>query len=75
MTSLAIGATLVQTRWLNADCIRLFTRVVSSHSPTMALQNYLFGTYTDRGFKTCGGRPGALGFESLDAQTYADWGM
>ena len=34
-----------------------------------------FGTYTDRGPKTCAGRPGAQGFEALDAQTYADWGV
>eukprot|EP00730_Choanoeca_flexa_P002655 TRINITY_DN11122_c0_g1_i1.p1 TRINITY_DN11122_c0_g1~~TRINITY_DN11122_c0_g1_i1.p1 ORF type:complete len:493 (+),score=81.50 TRINITY_DN11122_c0_g1_i1:160-1479(+) len=36
---------------------------------------FLFGTYTDRGTKTCAGRPGALGFEDIDAQTYADWGI
>ena len=35
----------------------------------------LFGTYTDRGTQTCGGRPGAQGSEALDAQTYADWGV
>ena len=33
-----------------------------------------FGIYTDRGTKTCGGRPSAQGFEKLDAATYAlDW--
>lgn len=35
----------------------------------------LFGTYTDRGSKTCAKRPGALNFEELDAQTYAAWGV
>ena len=35
----------------------------------------LFGTYTDRGTKTCGGKPGALGHEKVDAQTYASWGV
>ena len=34
-----------------------------------------FGTYTDRGTKTCGGKPGALGHEKVDAQTYASWGV
>jgi len=34
-----------------------------------------FGTYTDRGTKTCGGKPGALGHEKLDAATYASWGV
>mmetsp|Transcript_25104 Transcript_25104/g.74918 ORF Transcript_25104/g.74918 Transcript_25104/m.74918 type:complete len:417 (-) Transcript_25104:82-1332(-) len=35
----------------------------------------LFGTYTDRGTKTCGGRPGAQGYESIDAKAYASWGV
>jgi len=35
----------------------------------------LFGTYTDRGSETCAGRPGAQDHESIDAQTYADWGV
>eukprot|EP01119_Soliformovum_irregulare_P001318 TRINITY_DN11045_c0_g1_i1.p1 TRINITY_DN11045_c0_g1~~TRINITY_DN11045_c0_g1_i1.p1 ORF type:complete len:408 (-),score=91.68 TRINITY_DN11045_c0_g1_i1:124-1185(-) len=34
-----------------------------------------FGLYTDRGNKTCAGRPGALGFEEIDARTYAEWGV
>ena len=35
----------------------------------------LFGIYTDRGEKTCVGRPGSFGYEKLDAQTYASWGV
>lgn len=34
-----------------------------------------FGIYTDRGTSTCGLRPGSQGFESLDASTYASWGV
>mmetsp|Transcript_61297 Transcript_61297/g.133174 ORF Transcript_61297/g.133174 Transcript_61297/m.133174 type:complete len:393 (-) Transcript_61297:33-1211(-) len=34
-----------------------------------------FGLYSDRGNLTCGGRPGARGFEVIDARTYADWGV
>jgi len=34
-----------------------------------------FGIYTDRGALTCAGRPGSLGHEELDAQTFADWGV
>ena len=34
-----------------------------------------FGIYTDRGNLTCAGRPGSKGFEDLDAQTYASWGV
>ena len=35
----------------------------------------LFGTYTDRGSRTCAGRPGAQGHEAIDAATYASWGV
>ena len=34
-----------------------------------------FGLYTDIGPKTCQGRPGSLGFEAIDAETYAAWGV
>jgi len=34
-----------------------------------------FGLYTDRGTATCQGRPGSYGYEQLDAQTYASWGV
>ena len=29
----------------------------------------------DRGYKTCAGRPGSLGYEVKDANTYASWGV
>ena len=35
----------------------------------------LFGLYSDAGFKTCAGRPGSLGYEEIDAETYAEWGV
>lgn len=34
-----------------------------------------FGIYSDRGTATCANRPGSLGHETLDAQTFADWGV
>ncbi len=34
-----------------------------------------FGIYSDAGTKTCAGRPGSKGFETIDAQTYADWSV
>jgi len=34
-----------------------------------------FGIYTDRGNTTCAGAPGSGGYETLDAQTYAAWGV
>jgi alpha-galactosidase len=33
----------------------------------------LFGLYTDLGTETCAGRPGSLGYEAIDAITYARW--
>lgn len=32
-----------------------------------------FGLYSDAGTKTCAGRPGSLGYEESDANTYAKW--
>jgi len=34
-----------------------------------------FGIYSDRGSKTCQGRPASLGSEAVDAQTFAAWGV
>jgi len=34
-----------------------------------------FGIYTDRGNLTCGGRPGSGSYETIDANTYASWGV
>ena len=34
-----------------------------------------FGIYGDRGTQTCVGRPGSKGFEAVDAETYAEWGV
>lgn len=33
----------------------------------------LFGLYSDAGNDTCAGRPGSLGYEEIDANTYAGW--
>ncbi len=33
----------------------------------------LFGLYSDAGTKTCQGRPGSYGYETIDANTYAKW--
>eukprot|EP01027_Heterolobosea_sp_BB2_P009793 GEZU01014408.1.p1 GENE.GEZU01014408.1~~GEZU01014408.1.p1 ORF type:complete len:320 (-),score=103.28 GEZU01014408.1:108-1067(-) len=34
-----------------------------------------FGLYSDAGNFTCAGRPGSLGYEKNDANTYASWGV
>ena len=36
---------------------------------------FKFGLYSDAGTKTCQGRPGSYGYEKIDAQTYAEWGV
>ncbi len=33
------------------------------------------GVYSDHGLQTCAGRPGGYGYEYLDANTYAAWGV
>ena len=35
----------------------------------------LFGLYSDAGYMTCQRRPGSLGYEEIDAKTYASWGV
>jgi hypothetical protein len=34
-----------------------------------------FGIYSDEGTKTCGGYPGSKGYEQVDADTFASWGV
>ena len=33
------------------------------------------GIYSSAGVQTCAGFPGSLGYEQIDAQTFADWGV
>lgn len=34
-----------------------------------------YGIYTSAGTKTCQGYPGSLGYEQIDAETFAEWGV
>jgi len=38
-------------------------------------KNLKFGLYSDAGTKTCAGRPGSLGYEVDDANSYASWNV
>ncbi len=38
-------------------------------------KNLLFGVYSDAGARTCAGRPGSAGYETNDANSYAEWGV
>jgi alpha-galactosidase len=60
---------------------RLYPDPEKFPSGMLSLANYIhslglkFGIYSDAGTKTCGGQPGSMGFEELDAQTFASWGV
>ncbi|MDR3692501.1 MAG: glycoside hydrolase family 27 protein [Fimbriimonas sp.] len=34
-----------------------------------------FGMYSSSGVRTCAGKPASYGYEEVDAQTFADWGV
>lgn len=36
---------------------------------------FMFGLYTSRGLYTCEGRPASMGYEKVDAKTFASWGV
>ena len=38
-------------------------------------RGFKFGIYEDSGNATCGGYPGSYGYEKLDAETFANWGV
>lgn len=60
---------------------RLFPDPQRFPSGLKALADYVharglkFGIYSDAGPKTCGGRPASQGYEEIDAQTFAEWGV
>jgi alpha-galactosidase len=39
------------------------------------LQGLKYGIYSDAGYQTCAGNPGSLGYETVDAETFASWGI
>ena len=53
----------------------LFPHGMAALSAYVTARNLTFGVYTDRGNLTCLKRPGSLGYEAVDAQTYAGWGV
>ena len=52
-----------------------FPRGIKALADYVHSKGLKFGIYTDAGTKTCQGRPGTLGHEQRDAQTYARWGV
>jgi len=45
---------------------------LADHAHTFGLK---FGLYSDAGTKTCAGRPGSLGYETKDAESYSSWNV
>lgn len=57
-----------------ADSIR-FPAGIKALADYVHSKGLKFGIYTDAGMKTCEGRPGSYGHETIDAKTYAGWGV
>jgi alpha-galactosidase len=38
-------------------------------------KDLMYGIYSDAGYQTCAGNPGSLGYETVDAATFAEWGI
>jgi alpha-galactosidase len=36
---------------------------------------FKFGIYSSAGTMTCGRYPGSIGYEAIDAETFASWGV
>ena len=52
-----------------------FPKGIKAISDSLHQRGLLFGIYTDRGTKTCGGRPASEGYEAQDSKTFASWGV
>jgi alpha-galactosidase len=53
----------------------LFPRGIPWLAQTLKSKGFHFGIYQDAGNVTCGGYPGSLGYEKVDAQTFSSWGI
>ncbi|KAG9094800.1 hypothetical protein FRC06_010474, partial [Ceratobasidium sp. 370] len=52
-----------------------FPNGIKSVADYVHSRGLLFGIYSDAGEKTCAGYPGSLGYETIDTQTWAGWGV
>ena len=44
-------------------------------SPSRLHAGIKLGVFADAGTRTCGGAAASYGYETVDAQTFADWGL
>ncbi|KAG8742961.1 hypothetical protein FRC10_000583 [Ceratobasidium sp. 414] len=58
-----------------SDCMARFHDGIKSVADYVHSQGLLFGIYSDAGDQTCARYPGSLGYETIDAQTWAEWGV
>ncbi|EHL03104.1 putative Alpha-galactosidase A [Glarea lozoyensis 74030] len=64
------------TRWALAAMSILPQAYGSVLSPTPPMSlGFIPGIYTDAGIKSCGGYPGAFGYEEIDAKDFSNWGF
>jgi alpha-galactosidase len=59
---------------IKADATR-FPNGISGLATSIHGLGLKLGVYSDRGTKTCAGRPGSQGYETQDATAYAAWGV
>ena len=50
-----------------------FPKDIKMLSGSAHRNNLYLGLYSDAGTKTCAGKAGSLGYEDIDAKTYAEW--
>jgi alpha-galactosidase len=53
----------------------LFPRGIPWLADYVKSRGFHFGIYEDSGNLTCGGFPGSLGYEDVDAETFSSWGV
>lgn len=53
----------------------LFPSGMKNLADWLHARGFKLGLYSDAGTATCQNRAGSLGFEEIDAQTYASWGV
>ncbi|KAA8895615.1 putative alpha-galactosidase B [Sphaerosporella brunnea] len=52
-----------------------FPAGISGTAKTLHGMGFKVGLYSDAGSKTCGGYPGSLYYEDIDAATFSEWGI
>lgn len=52
-----------------------FPQGINSTAAKVHAMGLKFGIYSTAGTKTCAGYPASLGYEEIDAETFAEWGV